>query len=179
MAHLHTKTGEHDLTVSAYILHQSQDGVRIWLHMHKKIGKWLPFGGHVEWSETPWQAVLHEIEEESGYVAAQLRILQPTERIAALTGATLHPQPVCVNTHQIFDPTVTGDHFHTDIVYAFIAKELPEHAIGEGESATIQMFDEDELAGLDMPDNAKEIACYALREIAPNWWPADLQDFIA
>jgi len=40
---------------------------RIILHKHRKLNKLLQFGGHVELDETPWQAVLREIAEESGY----------------------------------------------------------------------------------------------------------------
>ena len=66
MAHIHTQPGQHDHTASAYIIRTDLDTPRIMLHLHRKIGKYLQFGGHVELNETPWQAVVHELREESG-----------------------------------------------------------------------------------------------------------------
>ncbi|MEC9365812.1 MAG: NUDIX domain-containing protein, partial [Chloroflexota bacterium] len=42
----------------------------IFLHRHPKIKLWLPPGGHVEADEDPVEAVLREIKEETGLLAA-------------------------------------------------------------------------------------------------------------
>jgi len=63
MAHIHTQPGQHDHTASAYIVRTDFDEPKIMLHLHRKIGKYLQFGGHVELHETPWQAVVHELRE--------------------------------------------------------------------------------------------------------------------
>ena len=61
MAHIHTLSGQHDFTVSVYIVRQFDDiDWRIALHVHKKHNSLLPFGGHIELDETPWQAVARE-----------------------------------------------------------------------------------------------------------------------
>lgn len=39
------------------------------LHWHKRLGQWMPPGGHIEEDEDPVQAVLREIREETGIVA--------------------------------------------------------------------------------------------------------------
>lgn len=67
MPHIHTEPGQHDLTVSAYIVRMDLPEPAIILHKHRKLNKWLQFGGHVEPHENPWQAVQREIREESGY----------------------------------------------------------------------------------------------------------------
>ncbi|MCK5538907.1 MAG: NUDIX domain-containing protein, partial [Bacteroidales bacterium] len=36
------------------------------LHMHKKLGFWLPVGGHIDRDELPHVAALREAKEESG-----------------------------------------------------------------------------------------------------------------
>ena len=36
------------------------------LHMHKKLGLWLPVGGHIDRDELPEEAALREAKEESG-----------------------------------------------------------------------------------------------------------------
>jgi 8-oxo-dGTP pyrophosphatase MutT (NUDIX family) len=39
------------------------------LHRHKRLGIWLQPGGHIDPGETPWQAAIREVLEETGLVA--------------------------------------------------------------------------------------------------------------
>ena len=59
MAHIHEKI---DFTVAIFIVHEG----KILLIHHRKLGKWLPLGGHIELDEDPEQAALRETKEESG-----------------------------------------------------------------------------------------------------------------
>jgi 8-oxo-dGTP diphosphatase len=72
MAHIHTKPGQHDFTASAFIIRIDTPKPKVLLHMHKKLGVLLQPGGHIELNENPWQAVHHEIEEETGTTSANL-----------------------------------------------------------------------------------------------------------
>jgi 8-oxo-dGTP diphosphatase len=75
MAHIHIGENEIDLTVSAFIVRKfPDDSWRLLVHRHKKLGKLLQKGGRVELNETPWEAITHELEEESGYDIANLRV---------------------------------------------------------------------------------------------------------
>ena len=65
MPHIHTKPGQHDHTVSAFIVRLDGKQPRILLHRHKKSGVYMQFGGHIELHENPWQAISHELLEES------------------------------------------------------------------------------------------------------------------
>lgn len=51
-----------DFTVSAIVVWRGQ----VLLHKHKKLGLWLPPGGHIEASELPETAAVRETLEESG-----------------------------------------------------------------------------------------------------------------
>lgn len=53
-----------DFTVAVFVIHDD----RVLLHKHKKLGLWLPPGGHIEPDELPDEAALREVEEESGLV---------------------------------------------------------------------------------------------------------------
>lgn len=177
MAHIHTKPGQHDHTASAYILRTDFEEPKIMLHLHKKIGKYLQFGGHVELHETPWQAVVHELREESGYDIDQLRILQPADRVGRLSDAVIHPQPVAHSTHPFGGNT---DHFHTDIAYAIVTDEEPRHSPEDGESTTIKLFTRQELAALgedDLPDNVKQIAFFIFDKCLNNWEAIPMTEF--
>ncbi len=49
-------------TATVYVLQEKQ----VLLHFHKKMGKWLPPGGHLEENETPPECAIREALEETG-----------------------------------------------------------------------------------------------------------------
>lgn len=169
MAHIHTQPGQHDHTASAYIIRTDFDEPKLMLHLHRKINKYLQFGGHIELDETPWHAIAHELEEESGYSLDDLQLLQPSRRITSLGDAVVHPVPVSHSTH----PFGNGiDHYHTDLAYAFIADRAPAIQPKEGESKIIKLVTRQELQQMDtteIPDNVKVIGTFIFDEIMGHW----------
>lgn len=138
------------------------------MHLHKKFGKYMQFGGHIELHETPWQTISHELREESGYSMSQLKILQPKERIESLSGIVVHPQPVVHATQPINGQT----HFHTDTMYAFATPESPRYQPNEGETNDSLLLTRHELALL--PDdkiipNVRETAFYIFDHCLLHW----------
>lgn len=127
--HIHTAPGQHDLTCSAYIVRTDLGTPRVLVHRHKKLGRLMQIGGHVELAETPWSALAHEVAEESGYDLDQLDVLQVLALDVETRGAVRHPTPFLVNTHRL-----PRDHLHTDLCYAFVTDQAPRHGVGEGES---------------------------------------------
>ncbi|HEY1085442.1 MAG TPA: NUDIX domain-containing protein [Candidatus Saccharimonadales bacterium] len=171
MPHIHTEPGQHDFTTSAIIFRYEDAVPKVLLHIHKKLGKLMQPGGHIELGENPWQAIAHEIEEETGYVLQDLEALQPEWAMKELSGAIAHPVPFCVNTHDIGG----GDHKHTDLVFVFLAKDLPlkQPDIAGGESGDLRWLTQKEVTGLtdiDIPLNIKEIILGAFKVCLPNWW---------
>jgi 8-oxo-dGTP pyrophosphatase MutT (NUDIX family) len=176
MAHIHTEPGQHDHTVSAYIVRLGSEP-KILLHKHKILGCYIQFGGHIELDENPWQAVKHEILEESGYEIDQLRILQPKTRIKKVSGygRNLHPLPVTYMTH-VFDKT----HNHIDISYVFVTDELPRHKPAEGESQKINAFSKKQVQNLgddEIFQNIQEVCTFILEECLDSWEQVDPKDF--
>lgn len=168
MSHLHTEKGGHDLTVSAHIIRTDTAEPTVMLHKHKKLGRYLQFGGHVEHNENPWEAITHELAEESGYHISQLEVLQPMTRLKSLTGVRLHPVPVSYLTHEF--PGL--DHYHTDTAFAFVTDQPPKGEPQEDESVDIELFTADEIRAIHKDDiypNVREIALFVLETSLSEW----------
>ena len=140
MPHIHTKPDQHDMTVSAYIIRQDQGTRKCLVHFHKKIEKLMQIGGHIELTETPWQALAHEVEEESGYCLEELSILQPTPKRLADEENVTHPIPFALNTHN-----VGNEHYHSDLCYGLVAKALPKKKSADSESDDLRWLTRGEL----------------------------------
>lgn len=176
MPHIHTGPGQHDLTASAYIIRLDTKEPSIMLHMHKKLKKYLQFGGHVELHETPWQTIIHELKEESGYGIEQLELLQPQNTLTHLSETATHPYPLVLMTHKFGDI----DHYHTDASFAFVTNQLPRYEIEDGESADIRLFTKKELlsAGNEIiPDNVKEIVLHIFDSVLQEWEKVDAHSY--
>jgi len=168
MAHIHTDPGQHDFTASAYIVRTDLPEPAVLMHRHKLLHAWLQFGGHVELHEDPWQAVTHEVREESGYDLSQLKLLQPDIRQVESSDVTNHPWPVNLITLKFGEL----DHYHTDIAYAFTTNEGPAHKVGDGESTELRAFTRGELIGLkagEIPENVRNAALLILEDYSKNW----------
>lgn len=179
MPHIHTEPGQHDTTASAFIIRADTPEPTVLFHMHKKVHKLLQPGGHVELHETPWQAVLHEIREETGYELSQLKVLQPSQRMKSLSGAVNHPVPLNQNTH-LFKQGM--EHYHTDTAYAFVADGEPAGSPDDLESNDLRWLTIEQLRKMDQAEigqNSREIAMYAFEHILDYWEPIDLSEFQA
>lgn len=174
MGHIHDTPGQIDQTVSAYVLRRDGDDVYVMLHKHKKLGALLPVGGHVELTETPWGAMAHELAEESGYALAELEILQPAVRVAALDHVVVHPQPFVVQTHE-----VTLGHYHTDMGYIFVAQTHPRGNIAEGESDDIRWYTRDGIASLgdDIWHDTRQMCLAIFDQFIDEWQPVAANSF--
>lgn len=166
MPHIHNEPGEHDHTVSAFIVRKFEDNVwRLLLHRHKKLGTLMQFGGHIELNETPWQTLAHELREESGYDMNELRIVLSPPKIG-LVDTDEHYAPFSMNTHS-FNKERT--HFHTDATYAFIAHAEPSAGRAEGESKELKWLTYDELIQLpeaDIFSNVKQLGLFVLSTVS-------------
>jgi 8-oxo-dGTP pyrophosphatase MutT (NUDIX family) len=95
-----------DFCVAVFVVH---DG-RILLHWHRKLGRWLPPGGHIELNELPDEAAVREVLEETG-VHAKLW----GESTIAIDGPGL-PRPLCRPAGIQLEDIAPG-HQHIDLVY--------------------------------------------------------------
>jgi len=141
MPHIHTEPNQHDVTVSAWIFRDHGNHVEVFVHMHRKMQKYMEVGGHMELDETPWQAIAHELVEETGYSLDELELYQPSYMPTDLTNVIVHPVPTLVLTYQ----PVPG-HYHTDMSYVFYAKSEPLDVPNSGESQDLRWMTFQELS---------------------------------
>ncbi|MGO1971552.1 MAG: NUDIX hydrolase [Propionibacteriaceae bacterium] len=117
------------LTASALVVDPSGD--RVLLTLHRKLGRWLQTGGHLEpKDETLPGAALREAREESG-----------------LTALCLSPTPLVLSRHEVPCGTVRPT-FHHDVQYLAIAAGDAVPQVSE-ESVDVRWFTVDALPEVD------------------------------
>lgn len=96
------------------------------LHWHRKVGLWLPPGGHIEADEDPVQAALRETREETGL---DVEILPCGQRHQYADPAQL-PPPVTIMLEPIGESNEGPPHQHIDMIY-FSRPRDGSAAVGE------------------------------------------------
>lgn len=89
------------------------------LHRHRRLGRWMQPGGHVDPGETPEEAVVRECVEETGLPVA-------------------HPDAGPVLLH-LDVHEAAASHLHLDLRYLLVAPDVPP-APGSGESPDVAWF---------------------------------------
>jgi 8-oxo-dGTP pyrophosphatase MutT (NUDIX family) len=128
---------------------------RVMLHLHPKLGRWLPCGGHVEPGELPDDAAVREVEEESG---VRVRLVGPPPVEAQGPRQLARPRGVQLET-------IAPGHEHVDLVYLAV----PEAVGYDGRLAgdpTLGWFDAGDLSGLPLTPEIAAWTALALRELA-------------
>jgi 8-oxo-dGTP diphosphatase len=160
MAHINEL---YDYTASGYLVHQD----KILLVRHKKIGKWLQPGGHIELDEDPLQGLYRELEEETGLTARDLIIVDAAEHSrppSSMETTKLLPIPFDFNVHEI-----SKEHKHID--FGYLIKSTSNVVRLETEGAVdIKWFTkkalEQKLATNEIFSHTYQYACLAIELIA-------------
>ena len=139
-------------TVAVFVVHAE----RVLLHYHRKLGKWLPPGGHVEDNELPDDAAVREVLEETGVRA----------RLVGPRGLPIDEPRQLVVPAGIQVEHIYGGHEHIDLVYFAVPRpddlEAAEVDPRLAESDRVGWYAADELAELGA--NA-EIQAWARRAL--------------
>ena len=117
-----------DFTVAVFVVHAD----RVLLHYHRKLGMWLPPGGHIEPHELPDDAAIREVAEETGVRA----------RLVGERGVDLASPPyprALARPAGIQLEDIAPGHQHIDLVYfavpvpggeSLAPEEAREHGTG-------------------------------------------------
>lgn len=111
----------------------SADGSKTLLHHHRKLDRWLQFGGHCDGDENLPRVAQREALEESG--------------IEGLILAS--PRPFDLDIHEIPARKDEPTHFHYDVRYVLIAPENATFVTSE-ESHELRWFTPEEMLALPL-----------------------------
>ena len=100
---------ERHFTVTAFV---SRRGATL-LHWHRKVGLWLPPGGHIEPGEDPVEAALREVIEETGMAVE----IAPTAAPFAYGDPPQLPAPATIMVEPIRAFGGDSAHQHIDLIY--------------------------------------------------------------
>lgn len=127
-----------DFAATTFVVHNQRT---LLLH-HRKLGMWLPPGGHIDPHELLDQAALREVREESGLEVELLNQGRTLGHVKML------PQPYCILLEDI-----SPGHQHIDLIYfAQVCGGALMHAEREAHAARWFTWEE-----LDAPEIAEDI----------------------
>jgi 8-oxo-dGTP pyrophosphatase MutT (NUDIX family) len=142
-------------TVAVFVVHAG----RVLLHYHRKLGRWLPPGGHIEDNELPDEAALREVLEETG---VHIRLVGARGLPVAIPRQLVVPAGI-----QLED--IYPGHQHIDLVYFAVTEPGESVEIGAAlaELDRVGWYSPGELATLGVDDEIQawsQRALDALRE---------------
>ena len=103
-------------TATAFVVHRG----KTLLHWHRKLGQWMPPGGHLLPDEDPVAGVLREVREETGLEAEPL----PLTPMFPFPYPKQLPAPYTILVENI--PEAGEQHQHIDLIY--FCRPLPGQA---------------------------------------------------
>ncbi|MFO7544229.1 MAG: NUDIX domain-containing protein [Trueperaceae bacterium] len=139
-----------DLAVSVFVVWQA----RLLLHRHRKLGLWLPCGGHVEPNEIPDDAAVREVREEAG-----VDVVLVGERAVEAPGPRQLIRPRGVQLEPI-----TNGHEHVDLIYYARPLEPYEGRL-DGDEDGLGWYAADEALALGLTLEMQAWVRLALREL--------------
>ena len=135
--------GRRAFSVAIFCRH---DGA-VLLIRHRRLGTWLPVGGEIEPGETPLEAAIRELREETGLEGRFPAGLGVDGTPPGLIGYEEHPAGS------------KGLHLN----FAFVADVPSRQVHGCDEFDAVRWVDAGALAGVECPRNVRELGLLALR----------------
>lgn len=99
--------------MTAFVAQDSATGGATLLHWHRKVGLWLPPGGHIEPGEDPIEAALREVMEETGMAVE----IAPTAAPFGYGDPPQLPAPATIMVEPIRAFGGDAAHQHIDLIY--------------------------------------------------------------
>jgi 8-oxo-dGTP pyrophosphatase MutT (NUDIX family) len=152
---------------TSYVYDQQRDSFL--LILHKKLGKWLPPGGHLDDGELPHQGALRELLEETGLQGTIVGLL-PTPDVDTPSTPQLYT-PFCVLAETIPANSNEEEHIHIDFIYVVEIDSTEPLFLLASEVDGARWISSEEIADLETFENVQQV-CRAISAL--NHQKADL-----
>lgn len=144
-----------DFTVAVFVAHNDH----LILHIHQKLQRWLPPGGHIEPHELPDDAAIREVLEETGIAIELVGARAPVADYLGQPRQLVRPEGIQLET-------IGPGHEHIDLIYFArpqgLAPDAPLPTLVPG----VRWVAANELASLDLTDEIREWSALALNAMA-------------
>lgn len=139
--------GEKHYTSTVFLVTEETPQRVLLLH-HKKMGKWMPPGGHQVDDENAYETAIREVREETGVDITEYlpKSKQIDDRAVSL------PLPRYILEERIDARGEQPEHFHLDFIYV-VTVPYQEVSRQEAESHSIGWFTEEEVGKLPVFEN--------------------------
>lgn len=165
-------SGTRHFTATAFVQDAQERVLLLW---HKRLGRWMPPGGHVDPNETPEETARRECKEETGLDVEIIGDAQPDLFAGAAHEGFMLKRPFAMLLEYIpaYDKPVNGGtvhepaHEHMD--FLFLARPLDESQrliAAESEADHLRWFTREEIDALGDEEIFANVRRYAahLRE---------------
>ena len=136
-------------TATAFIIDSKRRTLLLW---HKRLGRWMPPGGHIDDDETPEDAARRECKEETGLdveiageTSNNLFAGNPEE-------GSMLKKPIALLLENIPESVERNEPAHQHMDFLYIARPIDESqmiALAEEEGREIRWFTKREIEALD------------------------------
>ena len=146
---------------TSYVYDRNTD--RFLLIRHKKLGKLLPPGGHLNSEEEPHKGAQRELVEEIGVEGRILNLLE-TPQVETPATAQL-PTPFCILYEKIPAGVEGEEHMHIDFVYVVEIPLSEPLSLRAKEVSLAKWVPSGEIDHIDTYENVKQV-CRAISSIS-------------
>lgn len=136
---------------------------RFLLIQHRKLGKWLAPGGHLQEGEEPHAGALREVQEEIGCEGRIVNLLD-VPRVGSPAIPQL-PAPFCILAETIPANPRDDEHIHIDFIYAVEIDPAAVLNVSEAEIVHARWVTIREIEQLDTYENVKQV-CRAISRVS-------------
>jgi 8-oxo-dGTP diphosphatase len=143
-------------TATGYVVNAAR--TRMLLVRHRRLGFWLPAGGHLDPNELPHEAAVREVLEETGVHA---RLVQLGEPVVTTTGPGVSelPRPWVMLEQHIPATAREPEHTHLDLCYLLEADDSVPPLAQDTEVSAARWWDRATIGS--QPDVADAVRSFA------------------
>lgn len=151
-------------TATAFVI--DRDDRRALLLWHKRLGRWMPPGGHVDDDETPEDTARRECKEETGLDVEIVGDAQDDLFAGAAEEGRMLTKPLAMLLENIPASPERGEPAHQHMDFLFLARPLDDAqtlTLAEEEGGELRWFTCDEIAALSRTEIFANVQAYILR----------------